>query len=80
MIPQRTKQTIDDYVEKGCRPGGFVEACLACDFIRAIQVCDRENQMALKYIVDYILEFVPHNIRGDYEAIDAHIKASSGVA
>jgi len=74
MIPMKTKETIDNYVNKGWRPGGFVEAALASDFIRAIQVCDRENQSALKYIVDYILEFVPHVARGNYESVDAWIE------
>lgn len=70
MIPLRTKETIDGYITKKYKPGGFIESCLANDFIRAIQVCDFENQRCLKYIVDYILEFVPHTARGSYSAVD----------
>lgn len=81
-IPLRTKETIDNYVSKGMRPGGFVEACLARDFIRAIQMCDPENLRSLKRTVDYILEFVPPGAQGSYGAVDAwmnfHKKGEEG--
>lgn len=72
-IPRRTQETIDNYVKNKLKPGGFVEACLAHDFIRAIQMCDPENLRKLKKIVDYILEFVPFEIQGSYEKIFNHL-------
>jgi hypothetical protein len=74
MIPAITKETIDWYITKKAKPGGFVEACLAYDFIRSIQVADCDNMRAMKYIVDYILEFVPDEAKGNYQKVDLWLR------
>lgn len=70
MIPQRTKETIDDYVSKRWRPGHFVGAVLANDLFGATGSADLENRRALFEIVAYVYNEVPHTCWGSYEVVN----------
>lgn len=72
-MPEVTKQTIDDYVEKGYEPGGFVRACLENDLSRALGRADPVNSRHLKDIVGYIHMEIPASVHGSPEKVDAHL-------
>lgn len=68
------KDTIDNYVEKGFPPGGFVESVLANDLKRAIAIADISTTInSLKEIVGYVNAYIPSNVHGSYEAVDRHL-------
>lgn len=64
MIPERTKQTIDDYVEHGYNPGGFVSAVLENNLVDAVSRADRENLEHLSEICDYVYWKIPADCWG----------------
>lgn len=72
MIPEITKQTIDDYVAHGLKPGGFVTAVLANDLMEAFGKADLENRRAMFSIVEYVHNHVPYGLTGSYGAVCAH--------
>jgi len=74
MIPDRTKQTIDDYVKHGWNPGGFVTAVLANDLMNSFGRADEENQVAMLSIVKYVYNNTPMSCHGSYEAVNAWLK------
>lgn len=69
-----TKDVIDNYVEHGLRPGGFIEACLANDLLGAFGRADEGNRTSLFEIVSYIYETVPISAMGSCEAVEAWIE------
>ena len=73
MIPERTKETIDNYVTKGLEPGGFVHAVLANDLKGALGQADAMNRECLFAIVGYVYSFIPHNAHGSYEIVQKWI-------
>lgn len=71
MIPERTKQTIDDYVKHGWKPGGFVHSVLANDLMQSFGRADDENQAAMLSIVTYVYNEIPTCCHGSYAAVEA---------
>ncbi len=69
-IPARTKDTIDNYVGKGLRPGHFVSAMLANDLKGACGAADNINRCYIFEICSYIYNEIPHQAQGSYQAID----------
>lgn len=72
-IPERTKQTIDDYVTKGWEPGDFVYAVLTNNLSRSIAYADMQNMHCLKDIVAYVYCEIPHVLWGCQELVEAHL-------
>jgi len=73
-IPLYTKQTIDDYVEHGVPPGGFVRAVLANDLIGALSSADYNNSRYMFEIVGYIYNNIPASCHGSHQIIDEWIE------
>jgi hypothetical protein len=69
--PEHTKQSIDDYVERGYRPGGFLTAVLCNDLNDAVAKADEENARELASIVRYVYNTVPVAATGSLDAITA---------
>lgn len=71
----KTKETIDDYVTKGYRPGSFVYALLANDLMRALGTADAENRRDIFDICSYVYNNIPDNVHGSYEIVDKHLRS-----
>lgn len=69
-IPARTKDTIDNYVGKGWRPGHFVSAMLANDLKGAFGAADIINRHYMFEICSYIYNEIPCKSHGSYQAIN----------
>ena len=74
LIPQHTKETIDNYANKGWDPGSFVHAVLANDLSGAFGRADIFNRMAMFEIVSYVHNNVPSCVHGSYEVVDSWLK------
>lgn len=64
MIPQATKETIDNYVTHGWEPGGFVGAVLSNDLCGAFCCADQYNRAAMFDIVSYCYNEIPSEAWG----------------
>ena len=69
-IPGRTKDTIDNYVMKGWKPGGFVLAMLANDLKGACGTADSINRRYIFEICSYIYNHTPYQSQGSYQAVE----------
>lgn len=74
MFPERTKQTIDDYVERGYQPGGFVTAVLENNLVDAVSRADRENLEHLKEICQYVYWNIPADCWGSKAKVKDWLK------
>lgn len=72
-IPLYTKQIIDDYVEHGVPPGGFVRAVLANDLMGAFKAADMNNTCSMHEIVCYVYSEIPAGCHGSHAIIDEWI-------
>ena len=68
-IKQSTIQTINDYVELGYEPGGFVTAVLANDLKEAFGRADIQNRETMFQIVSYVYNEIPNMCQGSYEIV-----------
>ncbi len=59
MIPKAIKYQIDQYIEAGVPPGGFLNAVLTNDLMVAIQKADETNKLHIPDIVTYLLNYLP---------------------
>ena len=59
MIPERTLESIQRYVNYKVSPGHFVRAVLENDLFEAFGRGDEENLDALKEIVIYVYSYIP---------------------
>ena len=73
-IKQSTIQTINDYVEHGYEPGGFVTAVLANDLMASFGRADHENQATLFQICSYVYNEIPLSCHGSYEKVEEWLK------
>jgi len=69
-IPGRTKDTIDNYVLRGWKPGGFVTAMLANDLKGACGAADSINKKYIWDICSYIYNNTPYQSQGSYQAVE----------
>jgi hypothetical protein len=76
-IPSYTKQSLDNYINHGIAPGGFLTAVLTNDLYSAVGRADSVNREALADIVSYIYNEVPRDCYGSEEAMENHFKAVS---
>lgn len=70
MIPERTLQTIKEYIEHGYEPGHFVRAILENDLKMAFASADAHNTHAMKSIVMYCYNMIPERCWGSREIVD----------
>lgn len=73
VIPERAKETIDNYVKHRFKPGGFITAVLANDLAGTFGKADINNRHALFDIVAYVYNNVPHTLCGSYDAVERHL-------
>lgn len=73
-IPPHTKQAIDDYVQKGLPPGGFVSAVLENDLANAIGRADVVNKQFIAQIVAYVHLEIPAACHGSIGAVTTWIE------
>lgn len=67
-----------NYLVHGFSPGSFFCAVLANDFAAAMQRSHPGNSIpSLKNLVGWILDWVPPEARGSYQAVDAWTRLSS---
>ena len=72
-MKRETKETIDNYVEKGWEPGGFVRACLENNLKEAIGRADPGNLRDIKEIVGYIYMHIPAKVWGSPAKVEHHL-------
>jgi len=69
MIPQRTKDSLDRYVNDRILPGGFLTKVLSNDLFGAIGQADKENLESLPEIVRYIYNQLPADSWGSRDMV-----------
>lgn len=70
-VPEHTQGALARYVEDRLPPGGFLEAVLTNDLLRAVSRADTWNKAALADIVRFVYNRCPagcHGSRENYEA------------
>jgi hypothetical protein len=70
MIPTRTKNALDRYVNHSILPGDFLTAVLCNDLFGAMAYADSENLATLKDICMYVYWEIPGECWGNREKID----------
>ena len=69
-IKESTIRTINDYVEHGFEPGGFMTAVLAHDLMESFVRADMENRNSMFQICSYIYSEIPSSCHGSYEVVE----------
>lgn len=69
MLPEHTKNDIDNYVSKKYPPGDFLYAVLTNDLFEAVARADDINLYSLIDIIKYIYNDVPSTCWGSPEAV-----------
>lgn len=77
MIPEHTKEAIDNYVESGWQGGSFVTAFLSNDLRGAVGAADEINRYKIFEIACYCHNAIPANCWGIPEIVKQWI-ASGG--
>ncbi len=70
-IPQEVLDPFIRYFWKGTPPGGFVQACLENDFLKAVSRADHNNSRHLLTIAKFIHGYVPLECYGDQQRVAA---------
>ena len=74
-----TKQTIDDYVNHGIPPGGFVMAVLENNLMESFGRADIENRRDLFEICEYVYNEIPAPCHGSPEAVSKWLRSHAEV-
>lgn len=74
MIPNRTKESIDLYVERGVMLGSFVMAVLENNLKEAFGRADEGNIAEMFHIVSYCYNNIPVNCWGSPEKVARWLK------
>ena len=74
MLPTRTKDTIDRYVNDHCPVGGFLTAVLSNDLVGSFGKADEENRANLFDIVSYCYNEIPSPCWGSLEKVQAWLR------
>jgi hypothetical protein len=69
-----TKRTIDDYVQHGYPPGGFVTAVLENNLKEAFARADNNNAIDMHEIVAYCYNHIPSSAWGSPEKVSAWLE------
>lgn len=70
MIPEYTKQCIDDYVQKGVPLGDFLTAVMANDLMESYRRADENNTKHMHDIVKYVYNYTPVICHGSYAIVE----------
>ena len=73
-INRRCLEGLKVYIEHGARPGGFLSAVLANDFVEIVAAADGENMQNLPAYADYLYNHAPRDCWGSKQALEAWIK------
>ena len=73
-MKQITKEDIDNYIDQGQRPSGFVEAVLSNDLVEAFRLADEQNLQDMLEIVRYCHNNVPVGAWGDRVKVKGWLK------
>lgn len=73
-VPDEIRESIDRYVTHGVKPGSFVQAVLANDFVQAACMADDGNVRLLRQIAQYVYNEVPRGVWGSWDAVKAHLE------
>jgi len=65
-----TQSSIENYLLRGWRPGGYVESMLAHDYGRAFACADTANRQSIWVLWRWLRDDAPPLCHGSYEAID----------
>ena len=69
-IPERMLPALHRYVERGIRPGNFLEGVLAHDLMEACQRADDENINQLPAYAAYMYNELPSDCHGSYTIVE----------
>lgn len=78
MIPEYTKEGIDQYVANHIPPGSFLRAVLENNLMEAMRQADEDNQIAIFDICTYIYNHVPFDCHGTKQKVKAWL--ASGIS
>jgi len=77
LVPEYMRGGVERYIRHGIPSGGFLEAVMANDFLRACQAADMANGTRLRDWGEFVL-YCP-NCHGSYERVEEWCK-SGGLA
>ena len=69
MLPEHMQEGVIRYIEDGVKPGGFLEAIFANDFVRAVQIADTTNRIYLVLWGEFLMQ-CPPQCYGNYIKVD----------
>lgn len=73
-VPEHTRSTLVNYIEKGIPPGSFVQAVLENDLEGAFGRADHINAQYIGQIVAWLYNFAPSPCWGSVEKVNAWLK------
>ena len=83
VLPGNLQSGMKLYVEHGIKPGSFLTACIANDFIGALGCASTQTFEYLHRVAGFLYNEMPGRgpgaIWGTYEAVDAHCERKQGV-
>ncbi len=79
-VPEHTRDTLVNYIEKGVPIGSFVYAILTNNLSEAFGRADHINSQHIKTIVSWIYNFAPSTCWGSPEKVEAWYKRFREVA
>lgn len=68
-------QSLDDYVNRGWQPGGFITAVLENNLMEALGRADFYNRESIFEICSYVYNELPLNSWGSREKVSAWLKS-----
>lgn len=73
-IPEHTKETFENYFNRGWEPGSFGMSVLCNDLVGAVSRADHINKRHLSEIVEWLVENAPRGSWGCEEAVREWLK------
>ncbi len=74
LVPEHLHYSLCLYIERGCRPGHFLEAVLSNDLIRSAQLADEKNHAKLADLADFLKAHAPSSCYGSSENVQAWLE------
>jgi len=72
-LPENIRQSINDYIRYGRRPGSFLLNVLSNNFVSAVLSADESNLEKINVIAAYVLNFAPADSWGSEELVERWI-------
>lgn len=72
-LPEGLQSGAQLYLERGIRPGGFLQACFEDKLVGAYSRADENNALRLKDIAYWLYNYCPAQARGSEELVQAWI-------